>query len=251
MQFNSETNNDDLYSEARNWCGIAQTDTTTYTTEEFSRDANRALDKVVGKIFRVDGRWEWDDTNYTDISIATTNLISGQFDYTIPVTYLKVFKIRIRKSDGDWKTLIKTDRRNLTDIRANASNDEPVRVDLLGNSYFLDPTPNYSFTAGLEVQFQRGPSYFVPGDTTKAPGFASIFHPLVAWYSALGFCLRNDLDKRADSLKEAILEMNNDLVEHYSKRDANKRVSLSLRKEDYGELGLGGRGATHPDKFNF
>ena len=254
MVFNGESNNDDLYSEARNWAGIADTDTTTYPTDEFARDANRGLDEAVINIFRADGKWEWDDTNETDLPIVTATLTAGQFDYSIPVTHLKSHKVRIRTEVGAWKTLRTTNRRNLTDVRANAENGEPVFFDKIGNSFMLDPTPNYTKTAGFEVQFQRGPSYFVPGDTTKTPGFASIFHVLVAWYAAKSYCLRNGFDKRAKNLDVMILKMEFAIERHYAKRDANQKISLKVVKDDYGQIALGRAGdgyTSHPDRFLF
>ena len=99
----------DLYSDARFWCGIANTDTTTYPLADFTRNANFALDRVSSLIMK------WDDTNNTDLPIATTSLVASQQDYGIAVGHLKVLKVRIKDQQGNWVSLDPINRRDLTD----------------------------------------------------------------------------------------------------------------------------------------
>ena len=140
----------DLYSDARFWCGIANTDTTTYPLADFTRNANFALDRVSSLIMK------WDDTNNTDLPIATTSLVASQQDYGIAVGHLKVLKVRIKDQQGNWVSLDPINRRDLTDSQLTTTAGDPKRYDKVGNSLFLYPKPSYASSGGLEVQFQRG-----------------------------------------------------------------------------------------------
>ncbi len=77
-QISGETDNLDLYSEARSWCGIATSDTTTLPLATFVRSANFGLDRVISLILRADGKWQFDDNNNSgELLDITTDLVSG------------------------------------------------------------------------------------------------------------------------------------------------------------------------------
>lgn len=228
----------DLYGDTRNWCGIDPTDVITYSLRNFTRDVNFGLDKVVSLIFRSDGAWKWDDTNQTNTLIATANLTANTQTYAIAVTDLKITKIRIKDQQGNWVSLTPKSRRQLTDSELTATASDPKTYFKLGNKIFLNPTPSYSSTLGFEVQFQRGASYFVYTDTTKTPGFATQFHRLISLYASLDYCEINDLVNRAVKIKEKIQSLEAELIEFYSSRANDEALSITPRKEDYGEDAL-------------
>lgn len=252
MQFNSETNNLDLYSDARFWCGISSSDTTTYPLADFTRNANFALDKVTALIFKSDGKWQWDDTVQTsELLDVNTALVANTQKYAVSVTWLKIGKVRVKDQQGNWITLEPADRRNLTDNQLTATAGNPKQYDILGNWLYLHPKPSYSLSGGLEIQFQRGASYFATTDTTKTPGFATHFHRLISLYAALDYCEVNSLDKRASKIRANIQTMEAELIQHYSSRDADAKVYLKIQNEDYGQIGLSDdeRLSVNPDGF--
>ena len=257
MQVSGETNNLDLYSEARDWCGIPTSDTTTLPLATFIRSANFGLDRVISLILRADGKWQFDDNNNSgELLDVSTDLVSGTQIYSIGVTWLKIKKIRIKDSAGDWVTLTPVDRRQLSDAQLTADAGDPKRYDKLGNYLYLYPKPNYASTGGLEVQYQRGASYFAYNATTTVPGFDSDFHILIALYGALDYCEKNDLHSRASAIRAKIgvpqtqaqagFGLENELMERYSSKDADQKVSLRTRKENYGQL----RGSSFEKGFN-
>ena len=239
MQLQSETNSLDLYSDCLWLCGILSSDTTTYPIKDITRNANYAGDRVSSLIMRSDNTWDWDDTNNTDLPIGTTTLLDGQQDYSIPVTQLKISRVRVKDSQGNYVVLEPVNRRDLTDSELTATAGMPSKYDLLGNSIMLYPKPattNVTTSAGLEVQFQRGFSYFVYTDTTKVPGFATPFHRLVSLYAALDYCEANELDKRVTRIQNKINALEAELVEHYSRRAKDIQPSLRVdNTENYGQ----------------
>lgn len=244
-QISGEENNLDLYSEARSWCGIPLTDTTTLTLATFVRSANFGLDRVISLILRSDGKDFDDNNNSGELLDVTENLVSGTSKYSIGLTWLKLGRVRIKDSEGEWVTLDPVTRHELTDAQLTADNGDPRRYYTLGNYIYLNPAPNYASTGGLEVQYQRGASYFAYDATTTVPGFDSDFHILLALYGARDYCQKNDMTQRANAILSRIgappsqgvagFGLENELMERYSSKDTDQKVSLQVRGENYGQ----------------
>lgn len=239
MQFQSEANNLDLYSDALWLCGLSVSDTTSYPIKDFTRNANFGLDKVTAKIIKAKN-WEHDDTNNTSTEILdiTVALVSGTKKYAIPVTWLRIGSpVRIKTTDGIWHTIDHKERNELTDAEL-VETGVPTSYEKRGNFLYLTPTPNFSQAASLEVPFQRGASYFVYTDTTKTPGFATPFHRLVSLYAAKDYCKTNGLFSRVTDINMSIKELENDLVLHYETRDDDEQPALRVESDDYGQSAL-------------
>lgn len=252
MQFNSEANSLDIVSDTKFWCNIDSSDTTSYPLTAMARNANFALDKIQGWIFKADGRWQYDDFNNaaSELLSVATSLVSGTKKYAIPVTWLKIGGVRAKDSAGNWKTLKHIDRRKLSDAKLVETGD-PTSYDLLGNWIYLTPTPNYASSGGLEVQFQPGPSYFASTDTTKTPGFATTYHRLVPLLMSQDYLAVNNMPKRLVEVREMINQMREALIEHYADRHNAEQDTISFERDDYGEVSLGheGRYDSNPDGF--
>jgi hypothetical protein len=255
MRVSGETNDLDLYSECLSWCGIDETDTTTLPLKTFVRSANFGLDRVISLILRA-GRKEFDDNNNSgELLDVTENLVSGKAKYAIDVTWLKMGRVRIKDSSGNFVTLQEVDRRDLTDAELRADNGDPKKFYNLGNYSYLVPAPNYDSSGGLERQYQRGASYFAYDATTTVPGFDSDFHILIALYGARDYCEKNDLEKRAAKIRAKIGNppsegivgsgLENELMERYTSKDIDEKVGLRTSIEDYGQ---DGSGSINPEK---
>lgn len=160
---------------------------------------NNAYERVASLILQADGRWQWDDTNFTtDFPVATTNLVSGQEDYTLATTHLKVLRVECANSSGTFSKLSVYDE---ADESGSITQNEtvtgtPTRYDELGASVLLDPKPNYNYTAGLKVYFQRGPDLFTSAQVTtgtKVPGFNSLYHDLIPLWTSYDYAMTNGL----------------------------------------------------------
>lgn len=255
MQFNSHASNEDIVSEIKWWCGIPSSDTTSFHLNDITRKANMALDKVFSLVMLADNRWQIDDSNNTDLPRTTTTLVDEQADYSIPVTWEKIHRVRVKDSAGNYQTLDPVDQRELSDERLNSASGMPKRYYLRGNSYYLQPKPGTSYVTtaqGLEITFQRGASHFTTSDTTKTPGFAVRFHELIPLYVALPYCQKNKMKDEVKAIQEMIAKLELSLIEHYSTRNVDRKPSLRLQKEDFGEMALGQDSfisSNHPDRF--
>lgn len=216
---------------------ILGTTTTDFSLANKTRCVNRWLDRATGLILQADGKWEWDDSNQTDLPIATTSLVANQKDYAISgATFLKVLKVECKDSTGDWRALDQIDTTQRKKVLLDDPDEtagSPTQFDLRYNSIFLFPKPSYASSAGLKVYYQRVCDYFVAGDTTQEPGFAAPFHRLLSYGASLDFAIANNMSGKISLLREEIAKLEFGLVEHYSSRNKDFRNRLSLAKEDY------------------
>lgn len=190
---------------------------------------NRALDSVTTSILEADDRWEFDDSTYTDYPIATTDLVSGQRDYVLSVSHLKVLRVEWMDSTGNWILGKPIDLEDIPVARdAWLSTDTtPIYYDKLANSLMLYPTPNYNSTGGLRVYYQREPNYFLYTDTTKEPGFASICHRLVPMKACYDFAIANNLTDKITILRDEIAKKDLELRKFYGRRNKDEVLILS------------------------
>lgn len=201
---------------------------------QFTGRINRAQDRFTFLAMTADGRWQYDDTNYTDYGIATTNIVSGQRDYTFALEHLEIEKVLIKDTSGNWKLIYSIDQDDkdaVTYLENNSSNTgTPTRYDKRSNSIFLDVTPNYNSTSGLKIYFKRGPSYFVYTDTTKVPGFASIFHGYLSQHAYYTYAMDRVLTN-IDRIERDTLKMEASITEFFSRRNKDERKALKARNE--------------------
>jgi hypothetical protein len=222
----------EILADARRFVGA---DSTSYTTADVTVSANRALDRVVTLIRESEGRWKWDDSNNTDLPIATTSLVADQQDYNLDPTHYQIERIEVKDEDDNWNLLTPIDLQDvfdqsLTDFLKTAGT--PKYYDKVGNSIFLYPKPSYSQAASLKVYYTRGPSYFTTSDTTKAPGFNTIFHQLISLWAAYDYALINQMPVQKGIADEIALKEDK-LKEYYSLRSKDEHIRLAVRLERY------------------
>lgn len=213
---------------------LTSTNSTSFPDSLLVNEVNNALDRVTSLIMASDGRWQWDDENQTDLPIATTSLVSGQQDYTLAVSHLGIVRVEVQDNStptSAWHKLTPIDSADLyalaqTDYLSN--NGMPTYYDKIGNSFFLYPAPNYSQNASLKIYFKRGPSYFTTGDTTKTPGFNSLYHELIPLWVAYSYAIANG-KQNATLLMNQIQLKEDALREDYSLRDKDDRPKLRTR----------------------
>jgi len=212
---------------------LTSTNASSFPDATLIAEANNALDRVASLIMSSDGRWQWDDENNTDLPIATTSLVSGQQDYALSIAHLKITRVEILDNAATpaWHKLLPFDQADLGDTSLSGylnSNGMPAYYDKLGNSVFLYPAPNYSQAASLKVYFQRAPSYFTTSDTTKSPGFNSLYHDLIPLWITYNFSLANGKNN-ANQVYAEIQLKEDALREDYALRSKDDHIRLKAR----------------------
>jgi hypothetical protein len=204
---------------------------------QFTRRINKWYQKVVTMIFASQDRWNWDDSNQTNYPVATTNLVAGQQDYPIPIS---LNLVTIQRVDVllDGVTLnrgIPIDRQSIRgqDISANFSVNSPT-YELKANSIWLRPTPLLNVTAGLILNFTRGPLEFTSSDTTKQPGIDVAFHAMISTGASYDFAKIKNLPQ-ASALLGELQDYEARLKLQYGRKDDDTKWAFSSSIPDYDE----------------
>lgn len=213
-----------------------------YPVADKTADENLALDKAFSIIFKSGGRWQFDDSNFTDYPIISRNIVSGQRDYTFTADengnlILDVYKVMVKTSaNGPYVEIQPVDQQSDADMSSfydgQNTSGIPTRYDKTANGIFLDAIPNYNATDGIKVFINREGSYFSVGDTTKKPGFAGLFHEYIALRPSYQYAYRNSLDN-VNKLQEEMLRMEKEMSEYYTFRERDsKRRMVAFRQNN-------------------
>lgn len=231
MVFSDTTNDSGIVQEAR-W--LVGANTSSYPIKDLTRNVNRWFDRAVSLIFQADGRWQWDDSNQTTFPNATTDLVLGQQDYSLEVSHLRIERVEVKGTDGNWHKLTPFDPKDIKgSIEEFEENDgSPRYYDVIANSVYLYPAPNYSQADSIKVWFQRRGSYFDTTDTTKIPGFAEIFHRYLSLGAAYDYALKNNVANR-NQIREEISLMEESIKDFYALRQPDEHVKLSAHTINY------------------
>ena len=205
-------------------------DTTSLPVTDFCRSAISYYRKAAYLIWRNTSGWEFDDSNYTNLPIATTDLVDSQQDYALPTGGLDVQRMEVLGSDGKWNLLTRIDKAEVTEdalTRWYSTSGLPRHYDIVANSLFLYPSPssnNVTLTAGLKIYLTRDVSAPTnPGayrNISQEPGFHPDFHPYISWGSALDYGIRNNYPvEKINNIRTQIDKYEKDIVDYYSERD--------------------------------
>lgn len=161
--------------------------------KEFCTYNNDTASDVWSIIFSNSNGWSWDDANYTNLPSSETDLVSGQYKYSLPTDALTVDRIEVMDANGNWIKLLPYNKEKGSKIDGHvpsigsleAQNGTPRAYFLVGNTIELVGVPNYNATKGLRVFFTRDSVDFAYNDTNVSPGFPSPFHTMIAFGGAI------------------------------------------------------------------
>ena len=222
IQFNSETNSQDLvsYTSFLLGGGITISSSGDYTLKDFTLAINRGMSKIWSLIFSAKSGWKFDDGNNTDLPQGTTNLISGTSKYPLPSEALTIERIEVDDGDGNKVVVDLVSQEEVDQAVPEFLNNggTPRYARILNGTAETFPTPDYTVVSGLKVYFSRDMVDFVPTDTTKKPGFATPFHDMPAIYAAKEFAESRTLTEKIVTLQGKWDKGAEELQYYYSNR---------------------------------
>ncbi len=207
--------------------GFTQISSDSSRLKMFTNYINEANARYTEIAITADGAWAFDDSNQVDLPIATTNLINGQQDYTFAVNFIDILGVEVADSAGIFHGMIQVNERDFSNEAASLTNvfripSLPISYMKLANSIFLLPAPNYNYTAGLKIRFQRPHVYFVYNDTTKVAGFNSNHHQYLVDYACWKYASSRSMPSASRFLSEVQRYEQIEIPSFYSSRNKDK-----------------------------
>lgn len=230
----------EINSEARDLCDA---NSTSYPADTLLRRINEAYETVVGLLINVDGNWQFDDTNNTDLPIGTQTLIADQTAYTFNDKFLQLVRLEIKDAGGIWHILTPIDQSEFSNVTpleiAFPNSGMPEFYDKVSDDTFkLYPAPSATYctlTSGLRITFKRTASVFTSAEVatgTKLPGFISTYHYILAYMAAIPYCMKYKKD-RVGLYEKRVDELKKGLIEAYGVREKDKRKIMTMAKRAY------------------
>lgn len=223
-----------------------------YPIEEIVSDVNAAQDSALSIILAAGGKWQFDDSNQTDLPIISTDLVSGQREYTFLTDknanlILDIFKILIADQYGFYRESKRVDPKSEKGAENfwNGLNVQgiPYRHALTGNGILVDPIPNFTSNGlatghyGIKAYVNRESIYFNAADTIKMPGIAGILHEYYVLHPAYAYASRNDLEIAGGVLRNGsitgllreVAGMETKIENYYGTRGKDERIAMQPR----------------------
>lgn len=219
---------------------LTKTNSSSYANADLLISLNKAIERCVSLIMVSDSTWQFDDLNQTDLPTATATITANQQDYTVATSHLTIDRIEVKDSSGNWHLLKQLDQQKLKGPEAVAlaeyqeTTGVPTEYDLSGSSILLYPIPNYTQAASVKVYFTRPPVAYTDTanltDSTKVPGFNSLFHDLIPMWIAFDYAIANGL-KSANGFLAHIQRMEKELNDFYGLRNRDQRQRMTVSRE--------------------
>lgn len=227
--------------------GVASADTTVTSLTQKARAVNTAKYKVAMWMWKADGNWKFDDNGKTDFPYATTTLVNGQRDYTMPTDALAIHRAEIKDLAGNFYRLnfmAPEDRKNaLTNY--GESNSSPLNYWMEGRSIFMDPPPastSVTLASGLKIYVSREIVEFTQATTTSEVGFDEPGDRAVACLAAMELCLISGRTDRIDAISfmlyggvkngKPVPGLKDEIIANIAQRVQEKRPAFRITHED-------------------
>lgn len=224
MVFNDTSNDTGIVQRTAFYLGggVSVSSTGDYTLKQLASNASERMRMVWSMIFTSKSGWKWDDSNQTNLPQGSTDLVSGTGRIRLPSSAHTIERISIYDSAG-----------NQSDLKILAQDEVPIAVDewlktggipqyafLVNGIVELKPAPNYNYTNGIKFYFSRDIVDFVSSDTTKTPGFASVYHDIIPVGCALDYAESHPvgMEERIITLTNKWNKLSADLQDYYSNR---------------------------------
>lgn len=228
MQFSDPDNKQGLVQDVDFHC---DTDDVSYPIEDKTRNINRWYYKVLSDILDVDGRFQFDDSNHTDLPYFTANLEDGQQGYKLPDEHIRIRAVEVQDNNGDFSRL---DQIDINDLERTITNYRdtpgmPDEYDLMGETIRLFPAPDansVTLTDGIKIYTTRQLEVFDPTDTTKEPGFDETYHRILSLGAAVDWLSTYGTQENVSNKKGLLDEMRQDLKEAYASRNPEAGTRL-------------------------
>ena len=229
MVYNDTTNYNGMIQESERWLfggDYGAISSNSKLLKTFTINLNYGMDQTATHILEVDKKWQFDDTNHTDLPIGTTDLVAAQGDYSLDVEFLSIEGVEILDAQGNYQPLKPISykdiqRQGLSLTEYKKTDGTPEEYIVKGSTIQLKPAPasgGVTLSAGMKVIFKRPPVNFVSTDTIKVPGIPETFHDVPVLYACAKYAKQNSMTEKARELDAEISRREDQIEYHYSQR---------------------------------
>lgn len=184
--------------------------------------------------------WDYDDSNQTDYPILTASFVNSQQPYTLPSGTLQIKRLEVSYDSSKWYKADPFDigERDTLASDVNSLGDFTIvnpKYDVEAGSLFIYPIPTADVTIGLKIWIARGPKEFTLSDLTTGtltPGFASLFHVMLAFGAATDYCMKSDL-KRGEVFAQQYAVLAEKMKDFYSETVPDRILTLGFKNTNY------------------
>lgn len=238
MVYSDTTNKSGVIQNIESMCDLGDTYISGNTANQryFNGIINRVQHRIWHIIHKKTGNWSYDSGSYTDLPVATTNLVSGTTAYALPETALTVKRIEAKDASGQWTVLEPITEEKIPEAIGEFmdTSSQPSYYTLKDGVINLYPASNYASTDGLKIYYDRGAVEFVYNATTATPGFASPYHEILP----LGASIEWYKIKQPQSLTLAVYiqdyaKLEKSIEEHYSSRFKDYKPKIGRAYSSY------------------
>lgn len=239
LQFSNASDGDGIVETIDELCG---TDSVSYPIKKKTRDINLALANYNIIATRSSGRRQYDDPNQEDAPVLTTDINSGQQEYSFTVDEQEnqiqdVYKIRIKDPSGNWITLKQRDLYGENDDWLNTTDTgTPTEYDITEDRVIFNITPDYDSVEGMELFVSRTSVYFVSSDTTAVAAIPHIHDEYLTLRPSYFYCLKHGLARATNYYftlygKDGKGGMEADIKKYYVDRNISKDEAVTITPE--------------------
>lgn len=209
------------------------TNETSFPKEDKTRSINEWLRTVNSTIWRVTNQWDFVDSNYDKLPIATGDLVATQADYSLPTTIQELLGVSVMDDGGNWHKLTPIDQMDVSiDMEEfNKTDGLPAYYDLVGQSIILYPAPaaaSVTETGGLKLRLSRTIETFETTDTTKKPGFDEDYHRILSVGTSYDYAIANNMSERINDLRERLKNLLDGLRDFYGQRQRGRTARIKV-----------------------
>lgn len=223
MQYNDVSGGQGIIQDITFWTGV---DLSAFQIADRTRSVNEWYRTVWTWIFDSYGGWQFIDSNVSDTSTgvpyADQTITSGTGLYALPSAALTVTGVEIQlSSGGPFTRLIPITQEQFQLMGGDGrfpSTGTPLYYMLQGDIIRLLSVPNYTLAGALRVYFDQDISLFAVGDTTKVPGFASVFHRILSFGPSYDWCAIKGPKDRVPQLLGLLQDNERRLKSFYGQR---------------------------------
>lgn len=197
MQFNNTTLKNGIIQryEKHTLLGAGVVSGDTDLLIDATNDVNETVYDITSEIMLMQDSFDWDDPYKSDYPIATTPLVAGQRDYQFDsISFLKLKRVDVTYDGVNWVRATAFDSASIDEGLGNDSKtdqefttDEPM-YDPKAFGFWLYPratAAQVALGAKARIEFSRGHTEYVSGDTTKEAPIDRPYHDLIAIGAAL------------------------------------------------------------------